>query len=304
MRCPPRRSPHPPPTQGGYAGSITLTKRQANQGYEMGPYKSKAPLLAKKGNPQYTNGWTGNQRRAKRQLRGPPHRNQPHVESPPQHKGRPPTPQRPPNTMGSPKITRNIQVRSTLKGTTGQPPDILCNSIRGAPPPYHTKGQTTPHDALVALKENFLSKSPTKAKGQGGQNLRNTPRKTRHPPPTPRGNTGTITLPKIWVGQGIISELYTSIVLHTGKKEIPPDSTGKGKNQKRRKGQQGGPPYQIIPPIRNPPQHKEGIQPPQHPPSRMEGKKLTRKLQICSNRKGATGQSPVLHRTQPKTQNG
>ena len=196
---------------------------------------------------------------------GTPHWNQPHALTPPQHKGRPPTPQRPPNTMGSPKITRDLQVRSTQKGTTGQPPDILCNSIRGAPPPYHTKGQTTPHDALVALKENFLSKTPTKAKGQGGQNLRNTPRKTRHPPPTPRGITGTITLTKTRVGQGKLSELNTSIVLQTGKKEIPPDSTGKGRNQKRRKGQQEGPPYQIIPPIRNPPHHKEGIQPPNTP---------------------------------------
>ena len=181
-RCSPCRSPHPPPKQRGYAGPITLTKRQVNQGYEKGPYKSKASQLDKKGNPRYTNGWTGNQRRVKRQLWGPPHRNQPHTVTPPQHKGKPPTSQRPPNTMGSPKMTRNLQVRSTQKGPTGQPPVILYNSIRGTPPPYHIKGQTPPHGALAALKENFLSKTPTKAKGQGGQNLRNTPRKTRHPP--------------------------------------------------------------------------------------------------------------------------
>ena len=133
-RCSPCKNPHPPPRQRGYDGTITLTKGQVNQGYKGGPYASKASQLDKKGNPRYTNGWTGKQRRVKRQLRAPPHRNQPHALTPTQHKGRPPTPQRPPNTMGSPKITRELQVCSTQKGATGQPPGLLRNSVRGTPP--------------------------------------------------------------------------------------------------------------------------------------------------------------------------
>ena len=159
-----------------------MTKRQVDQGYKGGPYTSTVPQLAKKEKPLYTSGMMGNQRREKRQLRAPPHRNKPPALTPPQHKGGIPTPQRPPNTTESQKITKKLQVCSTQKGATEQPPALLRNSVRGIPPLSHTKGQRTPHGPLGVPKEKFFPKTSIGAKGQGGQNQRCTPRRTPHPP--------------------------------------------------------------------------------------------------------------------------